>query len=229
MKSLPEFVREAFDEVSSDRAPRGDVPSSDRSSNRGVSSDVSEPEVGEPEMTELLARLAEGLPTPRVSSAGWARLDASTSSVSGRYLPFYDDLITLFGCDEAHLRRELARAEDPRSWSWTPLSGVRFFQVERGLARPRGDCLLVRLDASARLPRHSHAGREESLVLEGGYRDEEGALFHAGDFHVSEGGSKHELHVLPDGPCVTAVFLEERFVFDALWPRTLLRLFWARR
>ena len=207
MKILPEFAREALDDSTDAEG--------------GVPSDL--------EVIEMLGRLADGLPAAPFSSASWARLAASTSSFSGRYLPFFDEMTTLFGCDEAHLRRELARAENPDAWSRTPFSGVRFFQVERGLARSRGDCLLVRLEAKARLPIHSHPGREESLVLEGGYRDEEGSLFHAGDFHVSDAGSKHELEVLADGPCVTAVFLEERFIFDAFWPRTLLKLFWAQR
>lgn len=183
-----------------------------------------------PELDALLRRLAAGLqvnpeaPPLRTSAA---RLQAATAQLPLRYAPFYDELCRWSELTESELRVELTRAADPKSWGWSPLRGVRFFAFAPA-TRLAPECLLVRLEEGGALPEHSHPAGERALVLEGGYRDDSGREFHAGDEDEALAGSRHALTVLPGGPCVTFLRLEERFVFRPLMPRLLLRWFWKR-
>jgi putative transcriptional regulator len=61
---------------------------------------------------------------------------------------------------------------------------------------------LVRAPASARLPRHRHAGPEYTCVLEGAFHD--GETWSAGDF-VATASEEHQLEVTPDGPCLCLI------------------------
>jgi anti-sigma factor ChrR (cupin superfamily) len=61
-------------------------------------------------------------------------------------------------------------------------------------------------------------------VLEGGYRDDGGRAFEAGDLDEHEGGTSHAFEALPDEPCVTVTVLERGIDFES-WPlRGLMRL-----
>jgi len=67
--------------------------------------------------------------------------------------------------------------------------------------------LLVRMEPGCGCPAHVHRGREETLVLQGGYRDESGE-HRAGQVRVHEAGTGHAPVALAGGgaePCVLLV------------------------
>lgn len=62
--------------------------------------------------------------------------------------------------------------------------------------------VMIRMEPGASYPAHRHRGPEELLVLQGGFRDENG-VYRAGEYARFEDGSVHHPRALEDGPaCV---------------------------
>jgi putative transcriptional regulator len=76
---------------------------------------------------------------------------------------------------------------------------------------------LVRLPPKASFPRHSHLGREYTLVLSGSYADASGQ-YAAGDFEYADGSFEHDLRSEEGCICVIALDAGVRFagLFGAL-------------
>ena len=79
---------------------------------------------------------------------------------------------------------------------------------------------VTRFAPGARFPRHRHHGPERVLVLEGAFADDSGREVRAGDEAEQAAGSAHELVILGDVPCVTAV-MEQGLEFTQGWLRLL--------
>lgn len=75
---------------------------------------------------------------------------------------------------------------------------------------------LFRFDAGLRVPKHRHPGFEGTLVLSGGFTDEDGHHVR-GDLSVLDETRPHEQHIDPDGPCTWLVVADGKII-----PRTLL-------
>jgi putative transcriptional regulator len=74
---------------------------------------------------------------------------------------------------------------------WRPMGeGIAFKLLHRDKAR-RYSTSLVRMDAGARLPRHSHGGVEELYVLSGDLRIS-GEVARAGDYCRADTGTVHD-------------------------------------
>ena len=159
------------------------------------------------------------LPADRVLRRGAERLRRAVSTLPARYAPFYERLSSLWSIPEAQVMSELSRAADPATWSRSPLPGLRLFDVRLPHDRV-AHARLLRFSVGARFPRHLHRGREQLLVLEGGYADEHGLEVHAGDEQVMDAGSEHELHIIGSEPCVTAIS-EHGIAFTSPWLRWL--------
>lgn len=82
-----------------------------------------------------------------------------------------------------------------RDGLWNPVrEGVAMKLLWQGA---RGNSVLIRLAANARLPVHRHRWAEEGIVLDGDLYLGEQAL-HPGDFHLSMPGSRHD-HITSRG------------------------------
>lgn len=75
---------------------------------------------------------------------------------------------------------------------------------------------LFRFDAGLRVPRHAHPGFEGTLVLSGGFTDDDGHHVR-GDLSVLDETRPHEQHIDDDGPCTWLLVAD-----GAPIPRTLL-------
>jgi putative transcriptional regulator len=96
-------------------------------------------------------------------------------------------------------RRELPPLRHPLRWrsAWAP--GARYAVLGRD--RATGSFLLVgHMPAGRGFPRHSHPGREDVLILAGGYGDERGH-YEAGQYAVYEPGSSHRPETEGDEEC----------------------------
>ena len=85
-------------------------------------------------------------------------------------------------------------------WRTTRHAGVRiwFYASDPKSGRT---VALIAMDEGCSYPRHRHRGTEELLVLQGGYRDEQGD--HLQGEHVSyRDGTEHEPVALPGPTCV---------------------------
>lgn len=92
-------------------------------------------------------------------------------------------------------------------WRSTRYPGiaVHFYASDRRSGRV---VALIRMDAGCGYPRHRHQGREEVLVLQGGYRDETGE-HRTGDFVIYENGTTHTPVASATEPCVLLAVAHE--------------------
>ena len=95
-------------------------------------------------------------------------------------------------------------------WRTTRHEGiaVHFYASEERSGRVLA---LIRMEPGCGYPRHQHGGREEVLVLQGGYRDELGDHL-AGEFVGYEDGSVHSPIALGQAgaePCVLLALAHE--------------------
>lgn len=92
---------------------------------------------------------------------------------------------------------------DPMAVDWPPSRRPGIHVRVLWQDESSGDAaVLIRMDPGCAYPRHLHVGDEEVLVLQGGFRDEQGEL-RAGEFRRFAAGSAHAPVAL-DGelPCV---------------------------
>ena len=76
---------------------------------------------------------------------------------------------------------------------------IHFYYRDRKSGRA---AVMIKMEPGSSYPRHRHNGPEELLILQGGFRDEEGE-YRAGQFCRFEDGSVHHPIALEDGPaCV---------------------------
>jgi putative transcriptional regulator len=76
-----------------------------------------------------------------------------------------------------------------------PSPSSRLYHIQPGPAILAVDGIagFVKVEPGATFPRHKHLGREHVLVLQGGFRDEDGTDVYAGEDNHKPAGSDHEL------------------------------------
>jgi anti-sigma factor ChrR (cupin superfamily) len=74
-------------------------------------------------------------------------------------------------------------------WRGTRYEGIFLHALRRD--EETGDStVLIRMEPGCGYPAHRHNGVEEILILQGGYRDQQGE-HRAGDYVLNEAGSEH--------------------------------------
>jgi anti-sigma factor ChrR (cupin superfamily) len=125
-----------------------------------------------------------------------------------------DKVAHLFDISRAKARSFLDRLDDPKAWAAGPMAGSWLMFLDGGGARVAGATLaFVKLDAGLDWPEHRHLGREDMLVLAGGFREPSGFEVHPGQTHVMEAGTQHSFRIFDDEPCISAVVLFEGVEF----------------
>jgi putative transcriptional regulator len=158
------------------------------------------------ELDDLLARTSLALPPVEPSSDLRARLMRELEGPR-RYAPFASRVARLFALDERRADELLARAADVASYRALPIAGVSLANAAVGRSLEGASASFVRMEPGARFPMHRHDAEERVLVLEGGYREDDGREVHAGELVVNRMHSSHEVTVFEDSPCVSAVLL----------------------
>lgn len=171
------------------------------------------------EHRKLPAFAETGLPQDRALRRGAERLRLATSTLPLRYAPFFSRLANLWELPEPHVVAELTRAQDPKAWSLSFIPGFSAFELS-STTRNSPKARLLRFDPGLRFPHHRHRDYERALVLEGAYADDHGHVVGAGDEQASPAGSAHELTILGNEVCVTAVS-EHGIAFTSPWLRLL--------
>jgi putative transcriptional regulator len=126
----------------------------------------------------------------------------------GRLARFADRVAAFFDVTRERALEVLASVSDPSAWMPGPVTGSELLLVETGPARKAALAGILRLNPGVRYPRHLHHGREWNLVLEGGFREDDGHEVWPGEELMKTEASSHGFTAL-DGPaCLCASRLE---------------------
>jgi len=95
------------------------------------------------------------------------------------------------------------------SWVAGPSPEAQLFHIEPhpNIVAAGGLAGFVRVAPGARFPRHTHVGDEQVVVLAGGFTDEDGRVYRAGDESRHPAGTAHDFAALPGGPLVSPAVL----------------------
>jgi putative transcriptional regulator len=151
---------------------------------------------------EVLVRVLEQMEGPR-------RLDR-----------FADRVATFFDLTRERALAVLAAVSDPAAWVPGPVKGSELLPVEAGPAREGMLAGILRLHPGVRYPKHTHQGREWNLVLEGGFREDDGHEVWPGEELEMSDSTTHAFTALEGPACLCAALLEAETRFEeALAPR----------
>jgi putative transcriptional regulator len=132
-----------------------------------------------------------------------ARLSASFVR-GGRYGLYADRIARLFDISLDAAAGLLAKLESPDKWRpW--LEGMEMIPVKTGEKYPGALAAFGRLRPGSRFPHHEHLGEETTIVLDGGFRNEDGSEVWRGEELWRPGGTEHEFVVLAGDYCIAAV------------------------
>ncbi|MCY1019325.1 cupin domain-containing protein [Pyxidicoccus sp. MSG2] len=142
-------------------------------------------------------------PPPEVLARVMAQMEGP-----GRLARFADRVAAFFDLTREKALAVLESVSDPSAWMPGPVDGSELLPVEVGPAREGMLAGILRLNAGVRYPRHTHHGREWNLVLEGGFREDDGHEVWPGEEQEKSESSVHGFTAL-DGPaCICASLLE---------------------
>ena len=132
----------------------------------------------------------------------------------GRLARFADRVAVFFGLTRERALEVLAAVSDPASWMPGPVAGSEILPVEAGPAKEGMMAGILRLNPGVRYPLHRHHGREWNLVLEGGFREDDGHEVWPGEELEKADSTSHGFTAL-DGPaCLCAALLESETSFE---------------
>ena len=122
----------------------------------------------------------------------------------------------------------LPRALHP--WFGQSMRALRWRRVAPGVQRilatdiHGGDLMLLRIAPGSKLPLHSHAGNELTMILDGAYDDMLGH-FGPGDVADLDGDTLHQPVTSPGVPCICVAATDGPLKFSGWLARTLQPLF----
>ncbi|MCF4165398.1 ChrR family anti-sigma-E factor [Zavarzinia compransoris] len=103
------------------------------------------------------------------------------------------------------LRPVWARSREKARWR-TLVPGVRCLDLDLPVG-PEGSAMLLHIDGGRGIPRHTHRGREFTLVLSGAFNDERGR-FAAGDLSITDDSVRHKPVAEPGEMCLVFAVLD---------------------
>jgi putative transcriptional regulator len=126
----------------------------------------------------------------------------------GRFTRFADRVAELFDLGREKARALLESLGAAEAWQPGPLPGLSFVPVETGPSRVHGLAVFIRVPPGQRFPDHTHHGREWTLVMEGGLREDSGAETWPGEVLEKDEGSSHAFTALPGPACIAATYID---------------------
>jgi quercetin dioxygenase-like cupin family protein len=119
-----------------------------------------------------------------------------------------DRMAGLLGIAVERARALLDSLDDALAWEPAgPGIGIQHLSV--GPAYANTVVGLVRVAAGHPFPRHEHLGDEQVLVLQGGYEDESGEVYRAGDLVPGHAGAQHAFRALEGEELVYLAIVKE--------------------
>jgi anti-sigma factor ChrR (cupin superfamily) len=116
---------------------------------------------------------------------------------------FVGQVALFLDIDEDAARALLARADT--SDDWLTAEGVSVLPAPTGPRAADALATLCRIQPGSGLDEHLHEAPEDTLVLEGGFRDSVGHELWPGDALTMPAGTSHALTALPGLPCLCLV------------------------
>jgi len=116
---------------------------------------------------------------------------------------FAEQVAALLDIGAEAARALLARVDTAQDWLTAP--GVSVLAVPSGPRVADAVATLCRFEPGAGVDDHPHEAREDTLVLEGGFRDSLGHEVWPGESLTMPAGSHHALTALPGVPCLCLV------------------------
>jgi len=180
---MPEFIQEAIDS----------------------NTDLSESNSHRIESVLAVIGAATGECAPAPAMKG--RLLAVVSTGQLRYAPFFSKICGLFDVNRDSVLHLFERSETDTEWQPGPHPSIQLLHLQGGAAVVGADVGLVRMPSGFIWPSHRHLGDERVLILQGGYDDDAGKTYRAGDIHEMASGTVHGFVVHADRPLLLAVVL----------------------
>lgn len=158
----------------------------------------------------LTALVAPVAPPPAVLARVLEQMEGP-----GRFARFADRVAAFFGLTRERALEVLASLSDPSAWMPGPVAGSEFLPVNTGQERQGMMAAFLRLHPGVRYPKHTHhGGREWNLVLEGGFREDDGHEVWPGEELEKSESSSHGFTALEGPACICASVLEGATSFE---------------
>ena len=116
---------------------------------------------------------------------------------------FVSQVAAFLDIEEAAARALLQRADTAEDW--LTADGISVLPAPTGPRAQDALATLCRIQPGSGLDDHLHEAPEDTLVLEGGFRDTAGHELWPGDALTMPAGSHHALTALPGLPCLCLV------------------------
>jgi putative transcriptional regulator len=143
---------------------------------------------------ETASQLALALPPVSLPARIWSDIEGHLTRPRP-FAAFVARVAHALQVGEDVARRLLDRMDAATSWVAGPSPTSRLYHIEPGppILAVGGIAGFVRVAPGAVFPRHKHLGAEHVLVLQGGFRDEDGRDYREGQDSHMPAGSEHEL------------------------------------
>jgi putative transcriptional regulator len=135
---------------------------------------------------------------------------------SARFEPFVEQIARLVGLGAQKVRELLGWIEEPGRWEEGPSETSRLLHLPYGPSVAASNVGFVWVKAGARFPVHTHLGRETVLVLQGGLREDDGAVLRRGGQMEAQDGSAHGFEALEGADLIYLVVLESGVLFEGM-------------
>lgn len=113
----------------------------------------------------------------------------------------------MFDIPEPDAHVLLRQLGDDAAWVEGPAPGVRIMPIEGGPRIAGAFAGFVRMAPGAAYPAHLHRGTEQNLVLQGGFREDDGEETWAGEWCNKTDGSCHGFVAVEGPDCIAAAVI----------------------
>ena len=158
------------------------------------------------EAAEAWSLLSESLEPRSPDPAVRARLLALLEGAE-RFAPFAAEVASTFGLPVADAREALRRVRGTEGWVPGLWPGSQIFFTPTLM---RANTVISRLAPGTRIPRHLHATRELTYVLDGVLLEDDAIRHLSGTFLDMPAGSEHDVSVPADADCLVVFSVARR-------------------
>lgn len=148
-------------------------------------------------LRETVGRVAAGVPSTPAPPALWQRIEADLGQARP-FSAFVARIASALAISAEAARAMLDRIDLGSAWSVGPSESSRLYHIEPGPSMAGVVVGFVKVAPGTVFPRHTHHGEELVVVLQGGFRDEDGTIVRAGQEARKAAGTNHEFTALPD-------------------------------
>jgi len=156
----------------------------------------------------LVPEIGFALDPEQPSPELFQRLMKSVASTE-RFAEHADRVASLMDVAVSHARGLLRAIDQAGKWEPGPLDWIQLFHLEGGPKVANAIVGFIRLEPGTVFPPHTHLGEERVLILQGGYEDEDGTVYKAGELVVGAAGDSHFFTAQEGADLIYLVVAEE--------------------